>query len=352
MRYFAGVDVGGTTSTVSLANEQREVVLVSPQFATRSAESPEATVSAVVEEIVKTAEAAGASIAEVDAVGLSTPGPATLDGTLLKTPNFDAKLWDRYPIRAELEKALRTHQPQIEVRYIGDGQAAALGEFAILSRSLLWSRVNPHDLPDEPVSSLFMVIVGTGLGGGAVRDGRAVQGKEGRAGHVGHITLPAHAFRHEHDRQLLVGNAYSTAESTISLTGLAHQLAYRLGLEQWQSHPLNQEASSVRDKAKKLRELAASGDPLALQLFEDQARALGITLLNANYLGDYDRLVIGGGVCDLAQDVRDWYRKCAEETYLQHALDGFRSFVGFDFSVCGDEAPVIGALAWVLPEAP
>ncbi len=40
-----------------------------------------------------------------------------------------------------------------------------------------------------------MVIVGTGLGGGSVRDGVPIQGSQGRAGHVGHILLPPYAFR-------------------------------------------------------------------------------------------------------------------------------------------------------------
>ncbi len=65
----------------------------------------------------------------------------------------------------------------------------------------------------------------------------------------------------------------------------------------------------------------------------DQAKALGIGLLSANYLGDYDLLVIGGGVCDLAADVRDLYRATAEIAYREHALDGFRNLDRFEFSV-------------------
>jgi predicted NBD/HSP70 family sugar kinase len=68
-------------------------------------------------------------------------------------------------------------------------------------------------------------------------------------------------------------------------------------------------------------------------------------LLSANYLGDYDLLVIGGGVCDLAPEVREQYRTTAEQAYREFALDGFRNLDRFEFSVCGDEAPVIGALA-------
>jgi predicted NBD/HSP70 family sugar kinase len=234
------------------------------------------------------------------------------------------------------------------VCYLGDGQAAALGEFAIRSRSMKWKQATPLTLPDETLSSLFMVIVGTGLGGGAVQEGKVVRGRGGRAGHVGHISLPPHAFRHEHDRQLLVGNSYCTAESAVSLTALTHQLQYRLSLDRWQNHSLQSAAGSARDKAKLLRGLADGGDSLALELFDDQALALGITLLNANYLGDYDLLVIGGGVCDLAPAIRDRYRQGVIESYRRHALAGFqKDMVEIQFSVCGDNAPAIGALAWV-----
>jgi predicted NBD/HSP70 family sugar kinase len=266
---------------------------------------------------------------------------------LLKSPNLDPRQWDRFPIRSELERAFQSRRPDLGVRYLGDGQAAALGEFAIRSRSMTRKDAAALTLPDEALSSLFMVTVGTGLGGGAVQEGKVVRGRAGRAGHAGHITLPPHAFRHEHDRRLLVGNAYCTAESAISLTALTHQLSYRLSLDRWQTHSLHGTPGSARDKAKLLRGLADAGDELALELFDDQARALGLTLLNVNYLGDYDLLVIGGGVCDLAPQVRERYRLAVVESYRRHALDAFQNVVNVEFSACGDDAPVIGALAWV-----
>jgi glucokinase len=189
-----------------------------------------------------------------------------------------------------------------------------------------------------------MVAVGTGFGGGEVREGVTVRGAKGRAGHAGHLMLPAEAFRYEHDQQLRVGNAFCTTESAVSLTALTHQLGYRLSLDQWRDHPLNRFNGSMKSKAKQLRELAAEGDELALQLFDDQARAMGISLLMINYIGDYDLLVIGGGVCDLTPQLRDRYLRGAERAYLDHALDGFRDLVAISYSVCGDHASVIGAL--------
>lgn len=346
MPHYIGVDIGGTTSTLAVGDNRQRVLLVSEQFPTSPDKGPESVIQAIVEQAVTEIQRLGSSLEDVPAVGLATPGPASLDGVLHMTPNLNPEYWDEFPIRAELEKALQKHAPQLVVRYLGDGQAAALGEYAVRSRLLSWDMVPSDTLSNESLNSLFMVIVGTGLGGGAVIDGQPSQGLKGRAGHIGHILLPEFAFRHAHERKIKIGNTYAAAESAISLTALTHQLEYRLALEEWKDNPLNSAEGTVKDKAKRLRELAADGDELALQLFDDQARALGIALLNANYLGDYDRLVIGGGVCDLAPDVRDRYRKIAEEAYHEFALDGFRNLDRLEFSVCGDSAPVIGALAW------
>ncbi|MEM9645350.1 MAG: ROK family protein, partial [Planctomycetota bacterium] len=91
------------------------------------------------------------------------------------------------------------------------------------------------------------------------------------------------------------------------------------------------------------RELAAQGDPLACELFQDQAFALGMALLTIQYIGDFDCLVIGGGVCDLEDEIKSQYLKTTLSSFHEHALDGFRDFSNIEFSRCGDQASVIGA---------
>lgn len=349
MSIYVGVDVGGTTSTVAVGNDQRAVLAVSDQFATRSADGPNATIADIVSQIRIELQRLNLTPDDVAGIALATPGPATKDGVLLSTPNLTAAVWNRCPIRSLLETAwaaveVENSGPEaIPVSYIGDGQAAAVGEYVVRTGQVKWSDSPVKQL--DSFDSLFMVAVGTGLGGGEVRGGIPTTGSKGRAGHAGHLMLPIAAFRHEHDRLLKVGNAYCTAESAISLTALTHQLSYRLTIEPYRDHPLNQQNVSAKDKAKQLRELAADGDALALELMDDQARALGMTMLMVNYMGDYDRLVIGGGVCDMAQHVRDRYLQHVRDSYHDHALDGFRDFDQFDFSVCNDSASVIGALA-------
>jgi len=346
--FYVGIDVGGTTSTVAIGTHDHRLRYLSQQFPTRSNDGPETTLSDLFDEVLRGLRQLDTAVDEVITVGLATPGPATLDGVLMPSPNLRADLWNQFPIRAELERRFRAFAHAVEVRYIGDGQAAALGEFAVRCGAVDISQCPQLDAPVDPedsgLQSLFFVAVGTGLGGGEVRDGKVVRGARGRAGHAGHFLLPQHAFRYEYDRQMKVGNTVAAAESAVSLSALTRQLEYRLGLTKWQDHPLAQSTATAREKAKRLREFAAANDPLALELLDDQARALGMVMLMVNYMGDYDRLVVGGGVCDMAPAVRERYLRVAEASYHEHALDGFRDYPGLAYSICGDQASVIGAL--------
>ncbi|TWU42512.1 ROK family protein [Novipirellula artificiosorum] len=348
MSFFVGIDVGGTTSTVAIGNDRREVVRISDQFATRAIEGPTATIEDIAVNLEKELKQLGGSLSDVSSTVIATPGPATLDGVLRPSPNLRHPEWVNCGIREQLQTRLSRDGGPVPVWYLGDGQAAALGEYVVRTKKLAWPSappLDPNDHQPDNLESLFFVAVGTGLGGGEVADGKVVRGCEGRAGHAGHLFLPHDAFRYDHDRQLKVGNALSTAESAISLTALTHQLEYRLALPQWKEHPLNFQEGTIKDKARKLREYAAAGDALSIQLFDDQAAALGIAMLVVNYIGDLGLLVIGGGVCDLSAEMRERYARIAEESYKKHALDGFRNLPGFAFSQCGDQASVIGALA-------
>ncbi|MCM2369326.1 ROK family protein [Aporhodopirellula aestuarii] len=361
MGIYIGVDVGGTTSTVCVGDGNGQLIEITPQFPTRSDEGPSATIADIAAEIVRVLGSNGKQLSDVKMVTIATPGPATCEGVLLSTPNLKHPEWNNCPVRELLEKKLREEARkddrvdakidggELSVRYLGDGQAAALGEFAVRRGDIQvkseianrWN-INIQD-PEADLNSLFMVAVGTGLGGGEVRNREVVRGSEGRAGHAGHIMLPVDVFRYQHDQELQVGNAFSTVESAVSLTALTHQLAYRLELDQWKKHSLHQVDGTAKDRAKRLRELAADGDELALELFDDQATALGVALLMIQYIGDFDDLVIGGGVCDLAPNVRDRYLAKVKKAFYQRALDGFRSFDAISFSHCGDQASVIGA---------
>src|SRR5690606_30479753 len=63
-------------------------------------------------------------------------------------------------------------------------------------------------------------------------------------------------------------------------------------------HPLNQSDDTPKHKALSLRGLAQKDDPLALEIFDTQAKALGIHVANVVMSLDPAYVVIGGGLID------------------------------------------------------
>ena len=51
MKFRIGIDVGGTTTTIPVGDNSREVLTVSEQFESRTAEGPDATISAIIDQI-------------------------------------------------------------------------------------------------------------------------------------------------------------------------------------------------------------------------------------------------------------------------------------------------------------
>jgi len=197
-------------------------------------------------------EAAGSSRAMIGGIGLDVPAP-TSNGVIWGQANL-AKDWVGCDIRDRFSSRVN-----IPVTMTNDGNAAALGEYA--------ARPN-HS------GGLLCVAPGTGLGGGMVLPGgRAYEGQHGLALEVGHTSVP---FREE-DGSLPDCSCGLTgcAEAWVSLMALRRRLGVELAKEQWANHPLATDTASIEDKAFQLRDFASDGDPLACQLFEQQANILG-----------------------------------------------------------------------------
>ncbi len=106
---------------------------------------------------------------QITAIGVSSPGPVDRDtGTILRIPTI--KGLDNLPLRERLSSIFEK-----PVVLENDGIAAAFGE---------WKHGAGQGL-----ANLIYITVSTGIGGGVISDGRVVHGRQGFAGHVGHMMI-------------------------------------------------------------------------------------------------------------------------------------------------------------------
>jgi glucokinase len=278
-------------------------------------------------------ELTGVPLAQVRAVGLDTPGPASAEGVISSkgATNFSDPGWFGFDIRSALEARLG-----LPVLYNNDGNAAALYAHHV--------KYGPAAAEHGSVSA----IVGTGLGGGIVAAGRVVKGAAGMAGELGHIRIPLDGVIEEGQPAPGCNCGLSgDVESFASLTGIQKNL-----LPYWLTrYPEHELATQPVAKAAKLvRGYAEDGDPLALAIFGQQAKAIGVLFTIAANFVDPDVYFLGGGVVEAAPHFRDWFlAQVREHTELREEQARVEEIALVpDRDMAGARGSAVAARDWLL----
>jgi glucokinase len=288
---FVGIDNGGNSNNVTVIDRSgRYLIDRILEVPSRVLEGPLVAIAAMLDALALGLEHAGIDRAAVVAVGLDTPGPANAVGVLSArgSTNFSQEQWRGFDVRSALEAALA-----LPVVYSNDGNAAALYAHHV------------HFGPLAAERSSVSAIVGTGLGGGVIVDGRIVAGASGMAGELGHVHIPMDGLLQD-GQPVPACNCgfHGDAESLASLTGIVQNL-----LPYWLSRFPGHELTGVdpMTAAKRVRGLGERHDPLAIAIFDQQAQALGRLFTIAANFTDPDAFFVGGGVVEAAPEFRDWF---------------------------------------------
>ena len=287
-----GLDVGATSLNATvLDGSGRYLVDALLESPSRVALGPDAAVQALGEAFERALGVCRVAPESVRAVGLDTPGPASAEGVISSkgSTNFSQQAWHGFDVRGALEGRLG-----IPVVYNNDGNAAALYAHHVYFGDEARSR------------SSISAIVGTGLGGGVIESGRVIRGAAGMAGELGHVHIPMDGLLAEGQAQPICNCGFvGDAESVASLTGIeTNLLPYWLG--RFPGHDLGRERST-HDGAKKVREYGDRGDQMALEIFAQQAMAIGRLFTIAANFFDPDAYFLGGGVVEASAQFRQWF---------------------------------------------
>lgn len=308
--YGFGVDIGGTTVKLGLFRTDGEL-LDKWEIPTRKEDGGSQILPDVAASIKEKMAEKGIDPAEVQGIGVGVPGPVTPEGVVRKCVNLG---WGVFNVEETLSEL--TGYP---VKAANDANVAALGE--------MWQGAG------KGATSIVMVTLGTGIGGGVIIDGHIVAGATGAGGEIGHIPVS--------DKETLVCGCgkkgcleqYASATGVVTLTKRA--LA------------ASDQPSSLRElsevTAKDLFDAAKAGDALAADVLEQFGEILGKGLASIACVVNPEMFVIGGGVSKAGTIITDVVKKY----FVPHAFHACRE-AQFKLAELGNDAGIYGCVKMIL----
>lgn len=262
MKYYLGLDIGGTTVKGVCVDADGEL-LSEGSVATRGEEGASDLVSNAAALCKKLVSDAG--IAEVAGLGIGCPGMIDGEnGSVVFAGNLGLK---DFPIVARFERALG-----IPVAVTNDANAAALGE----ARFGAGKRF---------AHSLF-VTLGTGVGGGVIIDKKLFTGNQSAGAEIGHMVIERYGNRCTCGRRGCF-EAYSSATALIKKTKEA--MEENAGSAMWSV------CTSETATGKTAFDFADCDDA-AREVVEWYVRYLACGLVNLANIFRPQAILLGGGV--------------------------------------------------------
>jgi glucokinase len=264
-----GIDLGGTKIQAVVVDEAGEVE-GEQRAPTPTAGGPQDVADAMADALRAAATAAGVGTAELDGVGVGSPG--IVDGRKgIVTSARNLPGWEgSFPLAGALSDALGTR-----VRIENDVQVATDAEFSL-------GAGRPH-------RSILGVFWGTGVGGGIILKGKPWLGRGG-AGEIGHMVVKIDGARCPCGRR-----------------GCVEAYAGRKALEERARRRVEKGAKTELFKImeKRGRDRLTSGvwgralehnDKLAHKLIDQAVEAIGAGVASALNVLDVEAVIIGGGL--------------------------------------------------------
>jgi fructokinase len=253
-----GIDLGGTKTELAAIDAAGSML-----FRERVA-TPAGDYEATVRGIVALVEGAEARLGERALVGIATPGALSLASGRIK--NANSTCLNGQPLKQDLERRLAR-----EVRMANDANCFALSEAV--------------DGAARGAAVVFGVILGTGVGGGIVVDGRVLHGANAIAGEWGHNPLPLPGPE-DHPLPLCYCGRRGCIETYLSGPGVSSDHAH---------------VSGERLEAHAIARRAIEGDASCEATLARHERRLARALATVINVLDPDVIVLGGGLSNLGR---------------------------------------------------
>ena len=312
-----GIDLGGTSIKFAILTQEGEIQ-EKWSIKTNILDEGSHIVEEMIESIQHRLSLLNLSAEDFLGIGMGSPGVVDrVKGTVIGAYNLNWKTLQ--PVKEQIEKATG-----IPFFIDNDANVASLGE--------RWMGAGDNQ-PDV----VFMTL-GTGVGGGIVAEGKLLHGVAGAAGELGHITV-------DFDQPIpCTCGKKGCLETVASATGIVN-LTRRYADEYAGDAELKKLIDNGEEvTAKTVFDLAKENDELALIVYRNFSRYLGISCANIASVLNPSTIVIGGGVSAAGQFLLDGVQK----VYDENTFPQVRTTTKLALATLGNDAGVIGAASLVL----
>lgn len=259
---YIGIDLSGPSLRAALVDSGGRIL--------RRVETEIAT-DALVAQLAKLSQELGQD-RNVEALGIAIPG--------LVNRQTDRVIVSRgFPstVRQGLHSDL-TSATGLRVELENDANAAAYGEYKVGA--------------GRGSRDIFYMMIGQGIGGAIILDGKLWTGASGYAGEVGHITIDTEGI------ECVCGNT-GCLETVASAPSIVRRAKERLNRDSTSS--LSRLGLHKDFTADDVAHQAKEGDDFALMMIERTGKYIGTGVASVINLLNIERIVLGGGVMDAGQ---------------------------------------------------
>ncbi len=310
MKYYIGIDLGGTNIKAGVVNENYEIVskATTKTLLPRPAEEICADMAKVSLEAV---QQAGLTLDDIESVGIGTPGTANSETGIIEYSNNLGFL--NLPVVEIMQKHI--DKP---VYVENDANAAAYGEFVAGAA--------------KGANDAVCITLGTGVGGGIIINGKIYSGFNFAGAEIGHTVVDPNGPECTCGRK----GCFEVFSSATGLVRMTKEAMYEdKSSIMWK---MNEEDGKV--SARTAFNAMRAGDRAGKAVVDKYIKYLACGITNTINIFQPDILCIGGGVCNEGDPLLLPLKELvAKEVYTKNSAKNTEIVI----AKLGNDAGIIGA---------
>jgi len=312
-KVWVGFDLGGTKMLAKVYNDDYQTLGRAKQK-TKGNKGAAAGLARMVDVIEEALDDAGASAEQLMGIGVGCPGPINpTTGILVEAPNLG---WRDVHVEEHLGETF-----DCRVVICNDVDAGVYAEY--------------HEGAARDARCAVGIFPGTGIGAGAVLDGRLLQGAHLSCMELGHIPLfPETSGHGEH------GSTLEMECSRLKIASDAARAAYR-GQAPNLLKACGTDMSNITSG--KLAAAVEAGDVEIENIIIRSATLLGCGVATVIHLLSPDKIVLGGG---LVEAMPDLFLRTVRESTADRTMPAYAETYEILATELEDDAGVLGCIAW------